>query len=375
MMQKLREDEAAAKVTLNEARASLGERHPSVVQARARLEAIEARVRTQEQAVAGQLGAARLPGQSFIEAEPIWMPSAPNPLAYLGLGAFGGLVGGIALALVLDRRNTGLRSARAAEAVAGIPCLGMMPAMAAEDTPGRLAIEREAFRALGLATGLAQRAASARAVLLTTPIPVAAKAAFVARLAGTLAEDGQRVLVVDFAPGSHQGVGVTLDDVISQPKMLRDVFEAERGQPVTELRRSALPDAAEHAFASFAAMAGPVDELMAVARAHFDIILIDTPPTLLYSDSCYLGRLADYSIVIAGWNETPAESVAEALRRLAGHGVRVDGLVLTSVDIDRYASFVVGDRIYYVGRLARQVGGGAQRWAAARLLGLTERGP
>ena len=80
------------------------------------------------------------------------------------------------------------------------------------------------------------------------------------------------------------------------------------------------------------------------AKAHYDVLIIDTPPTLLFADSIFLGRFADMSLHVVVWNKTPRETVVEAIRRLQEHMVRIDGIVLIEVDLDRYPSFEAADR-------------------------------
>ena len=50
------------------------------------------------------------------------------------------------------------------------------------------------------------------------------------------------------------------------------------------------------------------------------------------------------------WNQTPRQTVLEAIRRLQEHMVRVDGIVLIEIDLHRYPSFEAGDRTYYLSK-------------------------
>jgi hypothetical protein len=141
-----------------------------------------------------------------------------------------------------------------------------------------------------------------------------------------------------------------LDEALGSPDLLRKFLDDERDNPTSELCRKAGLNGSRNPFASFAYAGRAFDQLLAQAKTRYDIILIDTPPVLLFADSMFLGHFADISLLIASWNKSPRATVTEAVHRLRDNAVRVDGIVLTEVDLGQYPSFATGDRTYYLSK-------------------------
>jgi Mrp family chromosome partitioning ATPase len=344
----LREAAFKAGAALQEARGIYGDKHPNVIQAKTQLDAAMARLHAQETLNVDQV--APPPGYSYLSAQPVWLPSGPNPVALLGMGVVGSLLAGIGLALLLDRRNTSLRSERSVVTETGVRCVGMIPKRSDRAFSDRKFEQREGFRSLCLTLGLAgDRAEGPHVILLTSALPVTSKTSFVKGLATTLKEDGKRVLIIDLADASPAGKSISVDDVIYNPALIRDFLIEQKDQPVSELRRRN-GSGGQSPLASFARADRAFEQLLDEAKEHYDALIIDTPPTLLFSDSLFIGRFADVSLHIVVWNKTPRETVVEAIRRLQEHMVRVDGVVLIEIDLDRYASFEAADRTYYLSK-------------------------
>lgn len=351
VIQRLREAEAGARGALGDARATYGEKHPSVIQANAQLAAAEARTREQE-----KLGAERpdelrpAPGQSFLKAEPVWIPAGPNSVAFLAIGLLGSLLAAIGLALLLERRDTGFRTEIGVPAEIGVRCVGMIPRNTDGIPIDRGMEQREAFRSLCLTAGLAGRSAGCSVVMITSALPGQGKPDFVRGLSCSLMEEGQRVLVIDASHSSHVGSTISLDDVLGNSELMQQFLTGQSNQPISELRRKSGLNGARNPFASFASTARALEQLLAEAKTHYDVVIIDTPPALLFADSIFLGRFADISLHVANWNETPRATVAAAVNRLRENMVRVDGIVLIEVDLGEYPSFAAGDRTYYLSK-------------------------
>jgi hypothetical protein len=351
IVQRLREAAAGARGTLAELRAEFGEMHPSVVRARTQLALSELRVDEQEKLVAERPNELiPLPGQTLSRAVPVWIPSGPNTTAILGLGLLGSLVAGVALALLMQRRDTGFHSEIGVMGGTGVRCVGMIPRSADGISADRRMERREAFRSLCLTTGLAEQAAVSRVVMVTSALPGQDNSGFIKGLADSLVENGRRVLIIDASPSSHAGNATNLDEVLENVDTLRQFLAEQADQPITELRRSAGLNGARNPYSSFDAAGRYFEQLLTEARQHYNVILINTPPVILFADSGFLGRFADYSFHVAIWNETPRASIAEAIRRLRDNMVRVDGIVLAEVDLGQYASYSNSDHPYYLGK-------------------------
>jgi Mrp family chromosome partitioning ATPase len=360
VLQRIREAEAAARSALADARSAYGERHPTIIQAKAALSAAEERLRAQENSNAELSDdLPRVAGQTFLKAEPEWLPSGPNPFAVLGLGLIVPLLGGIAFVLFQEHRDTGFRTEQGVPAELGVRCVGMIPRAADKFSADRKPERREALRSLCLSVGLtgdsaagivASHGGNSRVVMISSALPNVRKRDFIHDLRRSLVEEGTRVLVIDASPASHAGNSIGLDDALESIECLQEFFIDESGNSDSELCRKAGLNGARNPFASFAYAGRSFERLLSEAKAHYGVIIVDAPPVLLLADSIFLGRYADISLLVANWNETPRATVAEAVHRLTENGVRVDGIVLTEVDLGSYASFATGDRTYHLSR-------------------------
>ena len=71
-----------------------------------------------------------------------------------------------------------------------------------------------------------------------------------------------------------------------------------------------------------------LEALLAEARAHYDYVLIDTPPLVLVPDCRLIGRWVDGFLVVVAAHKTPRRLLAEGLNLLDPAKVLGDGLQL-----------------------------------------------
>src|SRR4029079_15185595 len=125
--------------------------------------------------------------------------------------------------------------------------------------------QREAFRSLRLAVGLAGQGIASRVVMVASAVPGQGTKSVVNGLAASRKEDGRRVLIVDTTPSSHLGVGASIDDVLGDPELMRQFLAERSNQPISELRRASGLNGTFNAFASFAAVERNLGKLLADA--------------------------------------------------------------------------------------------------------------
>jgi capsular exopolysaccharide synthesis family protein len=256
------------------------------------------------------------------------------------------LVGGIALALVLERLDRRIRTREMAERHFGFPVLAEIPILRTRgllpwrrktigpvkltDLPPAVA---DAYRLLGAGLNGAastngslpghDRRLRPRAILVTSASPEDGKTAVLASLAGALASVGKTVTVVgcDFRhPQVHEELGVTNERGVT------DVLLSSNGGPLLSSALWQTPINGVWAVPSGTVSASPdallsspsMRRLLMEARQLSDMVLIDTSP-ILTSDVAFLLPEVDGVLVVVKAGTTKpelAQRSSEMLKRL-----------------------------------------------------------
>ncbi len=279
-------------------------------------------------------------------------PFSPNWIRNLLLGLVAGGLGGVGLALLSEalhdavRTRTDLRSASN-----GLPVIGTIPEQAGGRRRGgaeqpmlvtqRTGGFREGFRSLRSSLSLLQSSDDLRVILVTSANPSEGKSTTSANIALSMAQIGQRVLLIDAdlrSPSIHQFLQVKnqagLSDFISTGSDFTTVREQATGEQLIEFLAAGPPsDAVADELAN-----GRFETLIDKLRGSFDLIVVDTPPILPLSDTLQLARSVDGVIFVARSNSTTTGDVEEALDRIERVGASVIGTVLTFADstVDKY---------------------------------------
>jgi succinoglycan biosynthesis transport protein ExoP len=383
----LLEREAIARRELGEKQASFGSRHPSVIEARAGIADLRARIdaetRRTVQVIAGDLSAARateadlgrrleelkrtlldnkpnegelrvllrgvqmirerlatlersydqalaardlrpIAASLILPAEPEGVPVFPRPFLVLALGLLGGLGLGTSGALLLERRDQGLRTSSDLPPETGTRCLAMVPEVklpvlsrAAQRSRGHAAFA-ESIYAAGAGAGLFNKAHGCRTVLVTSALAGEGKSTLCRALARALIVSGMRVMLVEGNPLRQQSQDHGRSSAAPTP--------APPAGPGTALAVSG----------AYSFAAADLEVRLEEARKNFDIIILEGAPVMLVADSLVLGRQADIVLHVARWAHTPRRVVEAALRRMSENSLVVDGVVLTRVNLRRH---------------------------------------
>jgi succinoglycan biosynthesis transport protein ExoP len=383
----LLEREAIARRELGEKQASFGSRHPSVIEARAGIADLRARIdaetRRTVQVIAGDLSAARateadlgrrleelkrtlldnkpnegelrvllrgvqmirerlatlersydqalaardlrpIAASLILPAEPEGVPVFPRPFLVLALGLLGGLGLGTSGALLLERRDQGLRTSSDLPPETGTRCLAMVPEVklpvlsrAAQRSRGHAAFA-ESIYAAGAGAGLFNKAHGCRTVLVTSALAGEGKSTLCRALARALIVSGMRVMLVEGNPLRQQSQDHGRSSAAPVP--------APPAGPGTALAVSG----------AYSFAAADLEVRLEEARKNFDIIILEGAPVMLVADSLVLGRQADIVLHVVRWAHTPRRVVEAALRRMNENSLVVDGVVLTRVNLRRH---------------------------------------
>lgn len=295
-------------------------------------------------------------------AEPS-LPSGPNRK----LLAAGAVIVAVALWLLLvvaaELMENGIRGSEDVRHALDAHPLGLVPVVGGP-LAGRRALARHAVNRpasaygeslRGLYTSLMiemQRTGGGAAVMVTSSVTGEGKSMLVASLGRMVAQQGQRVLMIDADLRRP-----ALEDLLGGGGSLLPLAEtltADAGIAGL-IRQDGLTGAhvitAGALAASLKAMGRPAhalgrDELatvLAAVRHLYDLILIDTPPVAPVADSRALAQAVDQCIFVVQWNRTTPRVARFALDQLRDAGARVAGVAVTQVHSRKHALYGFGD--------------------------------
>jgi uncharacterized protein involved in exopolysaccharide biosynthesis/Mrp family chromosome partitioning ATPase len=266
----------------------------------------------------------------------------PRRMQSVSMGMILGLVVAGAVLIAREGMVTTFRSVAEVEAVTGLRVLARLPEIPGDS--GRdvlrslaerpLSPEVEAIRMLRTALASDPGAPLPGVILFASALPGEGKTTAAAALAQNLAAVGLTVALVEtdlrrhaFTTffGADRGNGLV--SVILGETGVEEAVSAAEPYGFDVLHgitgvQSGLPDLlASDRF----------DDVMAVLRTGYDVVLLDTTPLLTAPDARIVGRHAEAVVFCVRWNATSRDEVRAALRVIDGIGLRPPGIVLTRV--------------------------------------------
>ncbi|MBN8994581.1 MAG: polysaccharide biosynthesis tyrosine autokinase [Rhizobiales bacterium] len=278
-------------------------------------------------------------------AVPLGTPSWPPTKLILGGSFFLSLCLGLGIAFLRENYVGGINSTEQFEAVAEIPVVAAVSRFNPRNSDVRadqaifrqpLSSFSEGIRRLSLGVD-AIAPKTKRCVFVTSAVPGDGKTTIALVLARKMAMSGVSTLLIDADlrhPSLHRFLGVKADDGLAD--LLAGSRAAEQlgivKEPETNLHM--ILGSAASAVATDALLMSPAfDDLMALARANYDAIIIDTPPIGLVVDATIIARHADVGIFVVRQASTGQRDVRAALGYLRRTGVPLVG-VLNCIDDD-----------------------------------------
>jgi polysaccharide biosynthesis transport protein len=292
-------------------------------------------------------------------------PMSPKPARDLMLAALGGLIGGMALALVREAGDQTIRTPREVSALVRLPNVGIVPSVrayprralpAVDDLPARAVPEEtmslpaqlagEAFRSIRALVRHSRNLESARTILVTSAQPQEGKSFSAVNLAVALAEGGDRVCLVDAdlrRSSCHRAFGLEVPSVGLSSILYRGLPPEVALLTTGVNNLTFLPAGPKPPDPGALLSSDRAGTLLQTLREKYAWVIVDSPPVLAVSDASVLAALADGVLLIVRANSTPTEAVQMARDRLEALGARMLGVVLNDVRLSRnryfYASY------------------------------------
>jgi len=287
-------------------------------------------------------------------------PYFPNALLFLAAGAALGAVAGFIISMLLEYMDRGFRSVREIEAMFDVTGIGLTPL--AESSPGMLLPDyvmqkplstyAEAVRSIRAAIHFADVDSPPKVIMVTSALPGEGKSFFSASLARILAMSGSRVVLIEADMRRPVMADMLKLDkkkpdlamVLAHTAKLEEAVQRDKSGADVIISRDNNPHPQD--------LLGSrqMHLLVEILRLKYDMVIIDTPPVMALSDATIVAaNAADATIFTVRWASTPREVVGECLSKLKSLNVKLAGVVLTQVDLDKQKDYGHGDVGSYYG--------------------------
>ncbi|HJO23094.1 MAG: polysaccharide biosynthesis tyrosine autokinase [Myxococcota bacterium] len=290
-------------------------------------------------------------------------PSYPKKRLFAAVGLLLSLGVGLGAVFLLERLDNGFRTGTQLEAMLGLPHLASIPELSERDrsVEGKtlspedyvlakpLSAYGEALRSLRAALLLSNVDAPPRVVVLTSALPSEGKTTMALSLGRASALSGARTVVVD-ADLRHPSLAKTLGlqpeagliETLAGQVSLEDVLIHDEASGLY-----VLPTATGAANSSDLLGSGSMQALLEKLKKDFSLVLVDSAPVLVVSDTRVLSQTCDKLVFIAQWEKTPRGAAAEAVHALRQFEVDIAGVVFSRLDLKRHARYGYGDSYSY----------------------------
>ncbi|HEX2526155.1 MAG TPA: polysaccharide biosynthesis tyrosine autokinase [Geminicoccus sp.] len=308
---------------------------------------------TQRKLLAEQQSLVQPDVEIIAEASADIRSSSPPLFFYLLIGFVGSSALAMLLALLRDRADPRVRSARQLERLTGHQILARLPT---ERQFRRLRPEQfvelhpngayaESLRHAYLELEARRPERESLVVLVTSTLQGEGKSSTVSGLAGLLRRSGKRVVVIDLDlrrprlsrlfPQEEQAV--TINELLQSSN---EVWETHMARLLTRPSSVVLP--AEPAGDEVLPLleSRQLSATIKALRLRYDYVLLDTPPVLPTSDATFLMRHSDVALMVCRWLVTEVSAVREAAERLdVPQGAPLLGIILNMIDPAGYKAY------------------------------------
>jgi polysaccharide biosynthesis transport protein len=288
-------------------------------------------------------------------------PSRPAKARNVALAFIVGLVGGIGLALLREYLDNTVKTPDDIETLARLPSLAVVPQFAGSNGNGSRKLLQgiatnghdkrielvaqhlpksqmsEAFRALRTSLLLSQPGRPPQVILVTSALPREGKTTAAANLAVTLAQLGDKTILVD-ADLRKPGVGRLLNLGSGKYAGFSSYLAGVSSLDLVTIPHPAIPNLA--AIPTGPLPPNPADllsshklaEAIAELRTKFKFIVIDSPPIMAATDAVILSVQTDGVLLVVRSGETPKEAFTRTRDLLISVKCHILGVVLNAVD-------------------------------------------
>ncbi|MGA7521772.1 MAG: polysaccharide biosynthesis tyrosine autokinase [Acidobacteriaceae bacterium] len=279
------------------------------------------------------------------------LPVAPSSMGPKKMGMIGllfGALGGLTLALFLEKIDTRLRDAHEIQQILGLPSLAMIPQShwksKANDLewvvgPELLRDPRspfsESFRALRTSMRLSTTSRESKVIAVTSCQPAEGKSTVAMNMAAVLAQSGKKVALVDTdmrRPSVYKRLrlegGKGLSEVLTGYYPLNEVIQTHETLNTLDI----IPSGTVPPLPADLLASDQMTEVVTELRARYDYVIFDTPPLLSVTDPAIVASLADGMVLVIRQGYCTRRMLGRAADILSELDVKVYGFVFNGVD-------------------------------------------
>lgn len=299
----------------------------------------------------------RIDNANIRRLDPALVPTKPvSPSLQINVMIAGtlSLMFGVGLVMLITFLDRSVKSAEDAQQAAGVPVLGVIPMLAEselasnDDRSRDLYVHqhptsRTAECCRSLRTNIMFSAAdrALKTLVVSSANPREGKTTSVFYLGTTMAQSGQRVLLIDTdmrRPRLHSSVGVSrqkgLSNLILGEDAYDDVIKTTEIQNLFVLPCGPLPPNPAELL-----MTKRFEAVLAELGRRFDRVILDSPPLGAVTDAVVLSKLADGVIIVVRASKTLREEVKRSARQIRDVDGAIYGVILNEFDITQRGAY------------------------------------
>ena len=286
--------------------------------------------------------------------------SFPKRTLFAAFGLVGSIIIAVMFAFILEQLDRGFRGAEQVERDLNVPVLAsvpLVPGFSNTGDPSEYILKNpssafaESVRSIYVRAMLASSAPPPRTFMLVSSKPDEGKSTIALSLALLRQKAGQKVIIVDAdfrRPVIAEKLGLQqtpgLMDFLAGQADLKEVLQQVPASGVDVIAAGTYA-----ASGSDLLVSENMKRLLERLRERYDLVIIDSAPTLSLSDPQVLSRMADRTILVVRWGKTHRHVVNNTINTLVDAGAQIAGVALSMVDLKKHARYGFGDSGNYQG--------------------------
>ena len=285
-------------------------------------------------------------------------PVSPRKMLNIFIAAVISLLGGSALAFLLEYLDDSIKGNEDIEKYLKLPLLGIVPSakLDKKDIKEKDLIAHrkpksevsEAYRSIRTSLLYASPNQKSKAYVVTSAGPQEGKTTTATNLAVAFAHSGKKVLLVDSdlrKPRLHKTFDMTSNTGLTnclagELKLESTTFKTEIDNLYLLSSGPIPPNPAE-------LLGSPgMEELLDEMRAAFDIVIFDSPPLVAVTDAAVLSVLTDGAIQVVWAGNTSRKVAAHGKEKIEAAGGKLIGVILNNMQLSRSGYYYYYPRYY-----------------------------